>query len=838
MLDIPPLSESRRIAWHQGGALDNRAQILDLPWAALCERFAARWFGADKLKAPAFSPAIYLEGVNHFEERKAGKLVREWDSPALSGEIQRLDCNARGWSLLVFDLEEPHGKPAGPQSAAAAGPLFTAERLDLLAYELRARGLAFIIYSTFTHSPESPRVRLVLRPNRVIECAEIQQARAGGVAEFGLYSDPTCKNPSRIFFVPSAPEGTPPERVYFEAAEGADVDLDALLRRAPAPKPAPAPLALPPAPGPRRSTPPIERARKYAAATPPAVEGQGGDQATFTLCAAIARGFDLSDEDALEALRDWNARCLPPWDEGELLRKIGNARGYGEEAIGGRLSAPLGDGARLSQPAAPAPRAPLGAEEPPPPENEFPGGKVLPMRWREPGEDEDEPAGPGAPSAEYVNARRATVAELRAQPAPPSPAADLEARAPLLRDSLRGALEIFVRRANGEERPIPLPWPGLADLLGGGLWPGAHVFTGATATGKSALALQLALCAARAGHPVLYVGLELDTAQIVARLLSQLLGEENGAMVPWAALYHGRDPKALDRAIGAAEELARLPIRVEEAPPGGWSASNLLLRVAALRAAHTEASAANTAPLIILDFLQLVGPEPDARREELRERIGRAAYAGREVARKHGAAVVMLSSVSRAAARELGLLGQQGQLGEGDPADLVGLGKESGDIEFSADSVLALAREPKTEDGPTLVHLAIAKQRAGPPAWFLLRFNGSWFEPAQGPDVEAVERNRATKANKRETAKAERFEGAVKAAEQAILRRLSKGPASARDLRAACDGSNAAKDKALVRLSESGRIVREGPSSGGQKAWILGDHTTDESDSEDERASD
>lgn len=419
---------------------------------------------------------------------------------------------------------------------------------------------------------------------------------------------------------------------------------------------------------------------------------------------------------------------------------------------------------------------------------------------------------PRGPSADYVQ----RPSELRAS--------ELREHAPLLRDSVQAALEMMIRRAEGTERPIPLPFDGLGDLLGGGLWPGAHVVTGPTATGKTALALQVALCAARAGSPVLYVGLELDTAQIVTRLLSQILSEQDARPVHWSSLYLGKDRGALERAVIASDALSQLPIHVEEAPPGGWSASTLVPRVQALREAHPDCTGA---PIVVLDFLQLVGPEPDSRRDELRERVGRAAYAGRQCARQHGAAVLMLSSISRAAAKELGLLGKQGELGRGDPADYVGLGKESGDIEFSADTVIALAREPKSESetqGPTLVHLAIAKQRAGAPAWFLLRFNGSWFEPAQQVDADAVQEHRESVSNRREGSRAKRREEAVQAAEAVILERLeTRGPCSARDLRNACDGDDKTTDRAIQRLSDAGRISLSGPPRGGHPTWTLSD---------------
>jgi len=81
----------------------------------------------------------------------------------------------------------------------------------------------------------------------------------------------------------------------------------------------------------------LERARRYLAAVPPAIAGQRGDVRTFHVCCRLARGFGLNTGDALSLLTDWNARCDPPWSEGELLAKLDHANRYGREPIGGLL---------------------------------------------------------------------------------------------------------------------------------------------------------------------------------------------------------------------------------------------------------------------------------------------------------------------------------------------------------------------------------------------------------------------------------------------------------------------------------------------------------------------
>ena len=78
-------------------------------------------------------------------------------------------------------------------------------------------------------------------------------------------------------------------------------------------------------PVPRRSLDVVERARRYLAALPPAIAGQHGDIATFRACCRLVRGFLLGDDDALAVIREWNARCEPPWNEKDLKRKLDEA---------------------------------------------------------------------------------------------------------------------------------------------------------------------------------------------------------------------------------------------------------------------------------------------------------------------------------------------------------------------------------------------------------------------------------------------------------------------------------------------------------------------------------
>jgi hypothetical protein len=79
----------------------------------------------------------------------------------------------------------------------------------------------------------------------------------------------------------------------------------------------------------------MNRARQFLRAVEPAVAGEHGDLRTFRVCCRVVRGFALADDEAMSLLREWNARCAPPWSERELLEKVRNARRYGREPLGG-----------------------------------------------------------------------------------------------------------------------------------------------------------------------------------------------------------------------------------------------------------------------------------------------------------------------------------------------------------------------------------------------------------------------------------------------------------------------------------------------------------------------
>lgn len=69
-----------------------------------------------------------------------------------------------------------------------------------------------------------------------------------------------------------------------------------------------------------------KRVRAYLAKCPPAIQGARGSDTTMSAATGLVVGFELSDDDALAYLAEWNATCEPPWEPKDLARKITEAR--------------------------------------------------------------------------------------------------------------------------------------------------------------------------------------------------------------------------------------------------------------------------------------------------------------------------------------------------------------------------------------------------------------------------------------------------------------------------------------------------------------------------------
>lgn len=68
-----------------------------------------------------------------------------------------------------------------------------------------------------------------------------------------------------------------------------------------------------------------QRARSLLANLPGAVAGDHGHDRTFRAACLLVKGLGLPVNEAMQPLKEWNARCQPPWDEKHLRHKLEDA---------------------------------------------------------------------------------------------------------------------------------------------------------------------------------------------------------------------------------------------------------------------------------------------------------------------------------------------------------------------------------------------------------------------------------------------------------------------------------------------------------------------------------
>ncbi len=154
---------------------------------------------------------------------------------------------------------------------------------------------------------------LVAVPTDIEHGRCFKAAEARFLTVHSLTADPSGKDVSRLCYV----------------SHDADAYLadPATVQILPVPDPAPTTPVMA-APIETNATAPeiIATARAHVASLPPAVSGQGGHQATWTVALALAWGFGLSDADAMPLFQEYNARCSPPWETSDLEHKLDGAR--------------------------------------------------------------------------------------------------------------------------------------------------------------------------------------------------------------------------------------------------------------------------------------------------------------------------------------------------------------------------------------------------------------------------------------------------------------------------------------------------------------------------------
>lgn len=253
------------------------------------------------------------------------------------------------------------------------------------------------------------------------------------------------------------------------------------------------------------------------------------------------------------------------------------------------------------------------------------------------------------------------------------------------------------------EKPEPAISVGLDpldDMLDGGIRDGElMVIAARPGMGKSALALQMILHAARARVPVTVWSLEMSKEQWIRRALVTL------SRVPLKKLRGGKalSPEDYTALAWAAGELHKMPIRIADTTdttPEGW-------RLEATREVREHG-----ARLLVIDYIQLMQPDRKAHSRE--QEVARLSRAVKVASIELDVPIIALAQLNRDAENRVPTM-----------ANL----RESGAIEADANQIFLLHREiDEATRKPKAEGLGIvAKNRDGDTGAFPLRYEREFY---------------------------------------------------------------------------------------------------------------
>lgn len=276
---------------------------------------------------------------------------------------------------------------------------------------------------------------------------------------------------------------------------------------------------------------------------------------------------------------------------------------------------------------------------------------------------------------------------------------------PDLVDLVGARLDHAMERIESPDVPdgVPTGWKDVDAVTHGLQRKDLIVLAGRPGMGKSAVLVNMAMAAARAGHAVGFLSLEMGAEQIVDRMIAVETG------VP---LEHVAHPEMMTqderrRYMAGAGQISKLPILIEAS--GRITPQRVKLLARRWKRTHGLS-------LVIVDYLQLMqGHDDDSKRRQSRyEEVSDLSITMKQLAMELDVPVVLAAQLSRAV--------EQRQDKRPLPSDL----RDSGQIEQDADLIFMLYREyvyDKSADAHRL-EMNLAKHRNGPAASFALYWEG------------------------------------------------------------------------------------------------------------------
>ena len=196
-------------------------------------------------------------------------------------------------------------------------------------------GLRFIVHASHSDGLRGEHaLRVVIELSEPVAAADWPRFWQTAIDELAPNADPAAKDSSRLYFLPSRRADA---TLVYDVNNGHALNVRETLAKAPAIVQVNAPTAEHGTLGPA-SPALIERARQRLKANGPAIEGQNGDNKTFSVCAALLHDYAMTDAEAWPLLLEWNETCVPPWALDDLQVKMANGRAHADGSYGaGRI---------------------------------------------------------------------------------------------------------------------------------------------------------------------------------------------------------------------------------------------------------------------------------------------------------------------------------------------------------------------------------------------------------------------------------------------------------------------------------------------------------------------
>ncbi len=219
--------------------------------------------------------------------------------------------------------------------------------------------------------------------------------------------------------------------------------------------------------------------------------------------------------------------------------------------------------------------------------------------------------------------------------------------------------------------PIPTGFDNLDKLLDGGLIPGLYIVGAISSLGKTTFCLQMADYIAKHGNDVIYVSLEMDSKELIAKIISSktyTIDSNNAVTTRELISRCNHNAEKLNVINSAASDFANYAknmfIKVGIADISTNTINDIIEKHIHITGKH---------PVVIIDYLQII--KPTESKQSDKQSIDSIVVDLKRISRGYNVPVIAISSFNRDSYNA--------------PVNMASF-KESGAIEYSSDVLIGL----------------------------------------------------------------------------------------------------------------------------------------------------